>query len=803
MAASVAIALLVGVAGTIVLAAAAGAKRTDTAYQRYLQSTRAAQFLISTQRNGVHSFYRLIQRLPEVEEAGLVAGMPLSRVDARGLVDLQFSAVASEDGHVLYSFGGPRLIAGRMPRRDRPFEALANRTLARQLHLTVGDRLTLHEGAWERYLAPTGRLRGNRPTVTFRIVGIGVSSDEVVPIAENDASPILVLSPAYYLKQPKNIEFDGLFVRLRSGANLSGFVSKVSSLGKQHQQEVGGLFVGNLAEHGSRVERAIRPAALALWVFALLAGVGAALTIGQILVREVNLASFEQVVLRSLGFTRGQMVRTAVLRSLPALVAGALLAVVGAIVASPLLPIGAARVAEPDPGFSLDVPVLAMGFVAIVAVAVGIVALAGWRAASRDGVQVGQSAIEPDERPSRFAEATARMGASPQLVSGIRMALEPGRGRTATPVRSTLIGVLAAVAAITAAVTFGTNINRLVSTPRLFGQTWNFDVDAQFGPIPRTSFEKVRTDPAVAGITGGNYGDDVSIDGRQVPTIGLDVIRGSVFPAIVEGRAPHSESEIVLGKETTRTLGRSIGDEVRVLANGRQRPMRIVGQAVFPAFGRGGFTPTDLGEGAATLASVVRPPYQPAGSYNFFLIRFHPATEIAATTARLERAINAPGGQTGPECQVGYCKFHTTRLPTDIRSYSSVRGTPVVLAGVLALLAVAMLGHALVTTVRRRRRDLAVLKTLGFVKHQIAATVSWEASTFSLIGLVLGIPLGIAAGRWTWTLFADQVGISPSVVVPLALLALVPATLLLANLIAAIPGRAAARTQPAVVLRAE
>ena len=74
----------------------------------------------------------------------------------------------------------------------------------------------------------------------------------------------------------------------------------------------------------------------------------------------------------------------------------------------------------------------------------------------------------------------------------------------------------------------------------------------------------------------------------------------------------------------------------------------------------------------------------------------------------------------------------------------------------------------------------------------------------AIIGLVLGVPLGIAAGRWLWALFADQVGIPPSVAVPLAAaLILPPATLLLANLIAALPGRAAAKTQPAVVLRTE
>ena len=57
----------------------------------------------------------------------------------------------------------------------------------------------------------------------------------------------------------------------------------------------------------------------------------------------------------------------------------------------------------------------------------------------------------------------------------------------------------------------------------------------------------------------------------------------------------------------------------------------------------------------------------------------------------------------------------------DIVSYERVRTTPLVLAGVLALLAIATVTHALVTAERRRRRDLALLKALGFVPGRLAA----------------------------------------------------------------------------------
>jgi ABC-type lipoprotein release transport system permease subunit len=127
-----------------------------------------------------------------------------------------------------------------------------------------------------------------------------------------------------------------------------------------------------------------------------------------------------------------------------------------------------------------------------------------------------------------------------------------------------------------------------------------------------------------------------------------------------------------------------------------------------------------------------------------------------------------------------------------------------VLAGFLGLLAVLAVGHALVTGVHRRRRDFAVLRTLGFVGRQVAATVAWQASTLAVVGLVLGVPLGLVAGRWTWAVVAEGVGVATDPAVPVvALLIAAPATLLVANAVAVVPGRIAARTRPAVVLRAE
>lgn len=139
-----------------------------------------------------------------------------------------------------------------------------------------------------------------------------------------------------------------------------------------------------------------------------------------------------------------------------------------------------------------------------------------------------------------------------------------------------------------------------------------------------------------------------------------------------------------------------------------------------------------------------------------------------------------------------------------VENLTRVQGLPNLLAGVLAGLGAGTLAHALASSVRRRRRDLAVLKTLGFVRGQLSLTVAWQATILVVLALAVALPLGLAAGRWAWRLVAGQIGTGAGAVTPvLAVVLVVPATLLLANLIAALPARAAGRTQPATTLRTE
>jgi ABC-type antimicrobial peptide transport system permease subunit len=142
--------------------------------------------------------------------------------------------------------------------------------------------------------------------------------------------------------------------------------------------------------------------------------------------------------------------------------------------------------------------------------------------------------------------------------------------------------------------------------------------------------------------------------------------------------------------------------------------------------------------------------------------------------------------------------------PAEIVNYRSMGTMPAILAGGLAAGALTGLALTLVASVRRRRRDFALLKTLGFTRRQLSGAVAWQSSVIVVIGLVVGAPVGIAAGRWLWLAFARELSAVPDPSVPVGSIALAGlGALLLANVIAALPGRRAARTPAAEVLRAE
>jgi hypothetical protein len=217
-----------------------------------------------------------------------------------------------------------------------------------------------------------------------------------------------------------------------------------------------------------------------------------------------------------------------------------------------------------------------------------------------------------------------------------------------------------------------------------------------------------------------------------------------------------------------------------------------------------------MGTGALASSQLLGPAAAScAGPPGLTLVRMRPGVSAAAGLASVQRAARTVSDQlaavpaTNP-CQGDTLGVLSVQHPAQIANYTTLGAAPGALAATLAAGAIAALFLTLFASVRRRRRDLAVLKTVGFTRGQLAATVAWQATVAAVVGCAAGMPLGIALGRWLWTSFARQIYAVPEPTVPLGSLILLPlCTLVLVILAAALPGLAAARTPAALALRAE
>ena len=793
-----ALVLLVGFAAGVVLVAVAGAQRTDSAYGRFLEASRASDVLVSPVNTGLTGYYGALSRLRGVSAVAPIVGLLAGPIGPGGVPDFGAPVSAPVDGRLEHLLEVPKLLAGRLPAPGRPGEIAVDQIGAAELHLHVGSRLVLGAAAGN---APPSRATVRRFGV--RVVGIVVLRGSVVPVTVLDHEPTLIASTAlFHLLGMRYRNYDGAFVKLRPGITAGAFGRQAQALTRRYPGTGGHVFVADEAAQAATIERAIRPSAIALAVFALVLAVTAVLVIGQVAARLLFAASADNPVLSALGMTRRQLAAAGLMEVGLAATAGALLAAGVAVAASPLMPIGPARLAEPDPGLNVNAPALAAGAVVTVALLVARVAWPAWRLASAGHGDRGPAGVV-SRRPLP-AEWAARVGATVTATVGVRLALEPGRGRTAVPVRSALAGTALSIAAVAAAFTFGANLVHLVGTPRLYGKTWDAAVDLQFSTVtPQMAAHFLGRVPGVTGWTLGNFGT-VGIGGNLVPAIGVAGGRGPLMSVtMLAGHPPSGPDQVVLGSSVLRRFGLRVGQTVPITINNRRQIARIVGRAVFPNLGQGSFTPTDLGQGAETLASVLTGPGTSSGAakpgYNFVLVRFAPGPRHDADIAAFARSIPAFCAQAGqPRCVV------REQRPNGVASYARIDGTPEVLAGLLAVFGLAVLGQLIVLSGRRRRRDFAILKALGLLRRQVGLITAWQVTTLTGLALLAGVPLGIAAGRWTWALFAQGLGIPAVAITPVPLALLTAATaMLLANAIAFWPGRATARLSPAQILRTE
>jgi hypothetical protein len=825
-----AIVVLVGLVGGLAMGAIAGARRTQSSYPTFLASTNPSDLTVaayspnSNRTFGSAGLTTRIARLPGVKRVRVLAGPEIVALASNGAPVVgainDVTTVGSVDGELAVQ---DRLTAvkGRLADPGRADEITMTARAAELIGAHVGQVVPLGFYTDAQTGAPGFGTPGVAPRlrVRARLVGIVVFDNQVVQDDIDRAFGFMVVTPALIRRvvalspaAAAPVEY-GLQLDHGSGDARAVEQEFIRTLPPGSGYEIHATSVV-----AAQVELAVKPESVALGGFGVIAGL-VALVLGiQAISRQLRWGDEERRVLRALGASPVVAAGDGLIGALAAVLLGSLVAVAVAVGLSPLSPLGPVRPVYPDLGIAFDWTVLGVGF-ALLVVGLGSAAAAfSYRGAPHRVSRIGSS----PNRGSSITRGAEAAGVPVAGVVGVRFALEPGRGRTAVPVRSALLGTVLAVALLVATLGFSSGLHTLVSTPSLYGWNWNYMLNPS-DDVPPQAIKLLNRDPDVAAWSGAQLANS-QIDGETVPTLVSYTAHPVVTPSVLSGHGLDGEDQIVLGPATLAVLHKRVGDTVTVSYGAPDdapvyippTKVRIVGSATFPAVGFSSFIAdhTSMGTGALIAPGIVplafhRALLSPDPNLNgpeMVFVRLRAGVGATAGRANLQRIANAADKLFAgdPNAAGNNVTVLAAQRPVQIVNYKSIGATPVILAGGLAAGAIVALGLTLIASVRHRRRDLALLKALGFTPRQLAGVVAWQSTVTAVVGVIVGIPLGIVLGRELWTLFARSIDAVPDATVPVWSVVLVGiGALVFANLVAALPGQMAARTPTAPVLRAE
>ena len=786
-----ALSLLVAVAGGFVLTTASAGHRTANAFPEFVV------------RHGYDAIVYSGKPLPQLGRLPRVSAVTPVPVPVSVAVGCTSCRKPIDAENFLVNEVAPgqlprmvKLLSGRMPRQSDPGEVLASFTLVRDNGIRIGSVLRPQLGSPAQLRGGSGVPADPSPILrpALRVVGIVAAESEFPSGAVSHYD--LFATTAFAAKvNPRAALLWTYYVRLEHGAtDLARFDSRLRALNAYGAYD--------LDEAAEAVQASIYPQVIGWYVLTGLAALAALAVIGQAMTRQTVAERADHQALSTLGVRPREFVLLALLRALLTSAAGAAGAVLLAVLASGLTPVGEARLAVPSAGrMSLDLVVVPLGALAVLA---AVTAVSVWPAirearllSNRPQRQVASVAVAAGR-----AAARARLPA-PALI-GVRHAFE--RGRDGQPVGTALLGTVMAVAALCATAVFGASLTHLVSSPALYGAPFQayFASDGEPGSQAAVNGPLLTSlvgDPAIEQITTGAF-VEVNVNGQHVRTITMRGVRGTPLLSVLDGRLPRGDQDIMLGVATMRATGARVGGTVRVaVADPDGKPhvasFHVVGRASLNA-GTGG-----LGHGAVMTISAFVNAQCPAGPKRSACQQ---AVKNGLATVVLVRA--APG-PTGTAALARHVKkyptlFYEPAEPAVLVNFGESVNFPLLFAVALTVFGAATLLHLLLVSVARRRIEAGLLKALGFVRRQVAAAVCWQASVVALIGIAIGAPAGVAAGRVLWRVFATNFGVVPvAVVEPVLIAALAAGVLAVANLLAAFPALLAARSRPAQLLRAE
>jgi hypothetical protein len=806
------------------LVAMNAAFQTDAAYSRYLERAEVGDLVVNPSIQTAQ-IDRVIRELPGVIEVAsgdvfYAAVGEFSSVD-EGLSSPTSAVIVSgsDDGrHV--SLDRLAYRSGRAPTGTN--EAVLSVEAAELTGLGIGDRIPLSfasigDDVREIYLGEA-RSVGIIGVEYAAIVGIGTFPDEVLPDGLYERGRVVVsgdiarryactpdepppgastedvvneLAPA---QCSTSYRYWSLAVAGGDGeiqATLDALVTRFDERNAALApavQEMGLSYVPivtTTADGLERVERTMRPTVVALVLIAVSSALVTIVVGSLVLMRALHRDGTVQSRWNELGLTMQQ--RTAIVGG-PMAAAG-LVGALSAIVAASLIPtgpVGAVEVLErAQPGLEGWAWWLATAMV--VSAVVSAVALS-FRAAS-----TAARHQHPVRQPSRRAAFAWR--GRPDVGIGIQQALVLRRASMLTWATSVI-----AFAVLVAALVFGASLNHLVASPSSYGWPWdlaNLTGSGYGGVTADTVSDALDTDRRITGWTALGLTQGVNVEGAAIPAMITYDTPAESEVVVIKGRLPRAPDELALGSRSASDRGIGVGDEVSIEGDGlRLDQARVTGIVVLPSIG-------PLQADAATPGRGVLLPDD----------AFH--TEFVSTLVSFVGIDVADGASEDALRADLDDEFWAWELydrprplpdpvrPPEIANAGSIRDVPLLVGTLVGLAIVVGFGVTMTFAARERRRDLALLRTLGFTDRQLRRSLRFQSVITAIVTCAVGSLGGIVIGRASWKLFAEELGVVPDPTVPaLVLLTVVAAAALLGLFAAVLPGAYATHLRVATVLRA-
>jgi hypothetical protein len=331
------------------------------------------------------------------------------------------------------------------------------------------------------------------------------------------------------------------------------------------------------------------------------------------------------------------------------------------------------------------------------------------------------------------------------------------------PVRSTVIGVGAALAVIVGALTFTSSLDRLENTPHRWGYGWDLLLDTT-GDGKDQLVQALMADRDVASVsvveTNFTYIDRDAPLG--VRSYGLGTSSGTIGYALLSGLQPVGPDEVVVGPVVAKRLNLAVGDVTQVATcpcsgdptTTTMTQVRVVGVSLFPEDDDGNFNDSlgfsdvgfqrHVGESATTQVAV----------------KIAPGHNLSTVASDLGKRF--PGQLS---------QFGFPAPPGEVTSLAGLRSFPRALSVLAALLALAALANMLVATRQRRRRELATLRSLGFTPQETRGSVIWQSVFVTAVAGAIGVALGVLGGAVVWLAATHGIGVATDARRPVAAIA--------------------------------